>query len=79
LASVVFLSFFLFFFHYSPWDLSGVFGQAAGCVGLTPLFLLAETISFFFRSGFRKYFNGIFELVMQRNGKKRDKKIKGEK
>jgi hypothetical protein len=27
-----------------------------------------------FRSGFRKYFYGVFGLLMQRNGQKRDKK-----
>ena len=26
----------------------------------------------FFRSDFRKYFNGVFGLLMQRNGQKRD-------
>jgi hypothetical protein len=29
-----------------------------------------------FRSDFRKYFNGVFEFLMQRNGQKRDKKTK---
>jgi hypothetical protein len=30
-----------------------------------------------FRSDFRKYFNGVFGLRMQKNGQKRDKKICG--
>jgi hypothetical protein len=33
----------------------------------------------FFGSGFGKYFYGVFELVMQRNGQKRDEKIEGNK
>jgi hypothetical protein len=32
-----------------------------------------------FRSDFRKYFYGVFGLLMQRNGQKRDKKIRWEK
>jgi hypothetical protein len=32
-----------------------------------------------FRSGFRKYFNGVFGLLMHRNGQKRDKKNRREK
>jgi hypothetical protein len=31
-----------------------------------------------FRPDFRKYFYGVFELLMQRNSQKRDKKIEGE-
>jgi hypothetical protein len=32
-----------------------------------------------FRSEFRKYFYGVFGLLMQRNGQKRDKKIDGKR
>jgi hypothetical protein len=39
-----------------------------------PAFLFFEVFEIS-RSGFRKYFNGICELLTQRNGQKRDKKI----
>jgi hypothetical protein len=32
-----------------------------------------------FRSDFRKYFYGVFGLLMQRNGQKRDKKVDGKR
>jgi hypothetical protein len=43
-----------------------------------PIYFLG-TFFEIFRSDFGKYFYGVFELVMQRSGQKRDKKIEGKK
>jgi hypothetical protein len=66
---------------WDQWDvgLAAKGRQREGKKSDVPTYLLFLRFFEVFRSDFRKYFYGVFRLLVQRNGQKRDKKIDGKR